>query len=60
MARHGFRGDGDGPGGDDSGEAGDTGEEPWLLCREARAIFFEPQMHISIQSATVTAQNRNR
>ncbi|CAL1133557.1 unnamed protein product [Cladocopium goreaui] len=31
VARHGFRGDGDGPGGDDSGEAGDTGEEPWLL-----------------------------
>ena len=60
VASHGFRGDGDGPGGDDSGEAGDTGEEPWLLCREARAIFFEPQMHISIQSATVTAQNRNR
>ena len=29
---------GDGPGGDDSGEAGDTGEpenQPWLLCREA-------------------------
>ena len=38
VARHGFRGDGDGPGGDDSGEAGDTGEpenQPWLLCREA-------------------------
>ena len=38
VARYGFRGGGDGPGGDDSGEAGDTGEaenQPWLLCREA-------------------------